>query len=105
MATRLFLAHRAARSPGCWPECYYHCGYGPGWDDEKTYTVTVTRAAPSSNADLSNLVLSAGSPLTPPFASGTTSYTLNVPFSIDQPTATPTAADANATITVNGTTQ
>ena len=67
----------------------------------KIYTVTVTRAAPSSNADLSDLVLSAGSPLVPLFASGTTSYTLNVPFSTASTTATPTAADAGATITVN----
>ena len=65
----------------------------------KTYTVTVTRAAPSSNADLSNLVLSDGT-LTPAFDSGTTSYTANVPNATSSMTVTPTAADANATIQV-----
>ena len=69
----------------------------------KTYTVTVTRAAPplSSNADLSNLALSAGF-LGPAFASGTTSYTASVPFATTALTVTPTVADATATVTVNG---
>ena len=64
----------------------------------KTYTITVTRAA-SANADLSNLTLSAGT-LTPPFASGTTSYTATVPNSTSSMTVTPTASDAGATIEV-----
>ena len=68
----------------------------------KTYTVTVTRAAPlSSNADLSNLTLSAGT-LTPAFAPGTTSYTASVSNATTSITETPTAAQPNATITVNG---
>jgi hypothetical protein len=57
----------------------------------------------SSNANLSNLVLSSGT-LNPAFASGTTSYTASVPNSISSITVTPTAADAGATITVNGNT-
>ncbi|MNI15719.1 Endo-1,4-beta-xylanase A precursor [compost metagenome] len=59
----------------------------------KTYTVTVTRkAAMSSNADLSNLVLSSGS-LNPMFVSGTTSYTASVGNSVSGITVTPTVAD------------
>jgi hypothetical protein len=67
----------------------------------KTYTVTVTRA-PSTNADLSSLVLSSGT-LTPPFASGTTTYTATVASCAISITVRPTAADASATLTVNGT--
>ena len=66
----------------------------------KTYTVVVTRA-PSSNADLSNLVLSAGA-IVPAFDSNTLSYTLSVPYTTTSTTVTPTAADPTATITVNG---
>ncbi|HEU0208320.1 MAG TPA: cadherin-like beta sandwich domain-containing protein, partial [Candidatus Udaeobacter sp.] len=55
----------------------------------------------SNNADLSNLTASAG-PLSPPFDANTLSYTVNVPFSTTSTTVTPTAADPNATITVNG---
>jgi autotransporter-associated beta strand protein len=65
-----------------------------------TYTLTVTRAAPSLNANLSNLVPSAGT-LTPAFASNTLSYTATVPYSVASMTVTPTAANAYATITVN----
>ncbi|WP_164558095.1 DUF4347 domain-containing protein [Massilia atriviolacea] len=68
----------------------------------KTYTVTITRAAPPSNdANLSALALSQGT-LTPAFASGTTSYTADVPFTTTSLTVTPTRSQANATITVNG---
>ena len=68
----------------------------------KTYTTTVTRAAPpSSNANLSGLALSTGT-LSPAFASGTTSYTAGVPFNTVSLTVTPTVADATASVTVNG---
>ena len=67
-----------------------------------TYTVTVTRAA-SANADLANLTLSTGT-LSPVFASGTIAYTASVPNTTTSITATPTKADATATIKVNGTT-
>jgi hypothetical protein len=68
----------------------------------KAYTVTVTRAVPTStNADLSNLSLSSGT-LTPSFAAGTTSYTAAVVNGISSIKITPTVADLNATVTVNG---
>ncbi|WP_162252470.1 cadherin-like beta sandwich domain-containing protein, partial [Rhizobium sp. Root1334] len=55
----------------------------------KTYTVTVTRAAPvSANADLSGLSLSSGT-LSPSFAAGTTSYTAAVANSVASITLTP----------------
>lgn len=55
----------------------------------------------SSNADLSNLTLSDGA-LTPVFAAGTTTYTSTVPASVSEVTVTPTLADANASVTVEG---
>ena len=67
----------------------------------KTYTITVNRA-PSSNANLNGLTVSSG-PLSPAFASGTTSYNASVANSVTSITITPTAAEANATVTVNGT--
>ena len=59
-------------------------------------------AAISSNANLSNLILSAGT-LSPTFTSATTSYTSTVANSVTGITVTPTAAQGNATIKVNGT--
>lgn len=68
----------------------------------KTYTVTVNRsAAPNSNADLSDLITSAGV-LSPPFNSNTLNYTINVANPIDSTTITATVADASATFTING---
>jgi gliding motility-associated-like protein len=67
----------------------------------KTYTTTVTRAG-SANADLSAMSISAGT-LAPAFASGTTTYTASVNNATTGITLTPTRAEANATITVNGT--
>lgn len=65
--------------------------------------VTIDWTVPvSTNANLSNLVLSTGS-LTPPFAQATTSYTSTVSNAVSSITVTPTTADANATVTVNGT--
>jgi trimeric autotransporter adhesin len=55
----------------------------------------------SSNADLSSLVLSSGS-LVPAFGSATINYTSSVPNVVSAITVTPTSADANSTITVNG---
>jgi hypothetical protein len=57
----------------------------------------------STNADLANLVLSAGA-LSPPFASGTTSYSANIVSNTNTMTVTPTVADATATVKVNGVT-
>lgn len=67
------------------------------------YTLTVTRTAPSANADLSGFVPNAGT-LAPVFASGTVDYTATVPFSTSSMRVTPTSADTLATITVNGAT-
>lgn len=70
-----------------------------------TYVVTVTRAAlPSSNASLASLTTTPATTLTPPFDSGTTSYTASVPYPTPSMTVTPTAADTLATIKVNGNT-
>ncbi len=66
----------------------------------KTYTLTVTRA-PSSNADLSTMAISQGT-LDPVFASSTMGYSVSVLNSVAGLTVTPTAADAGATVTVNG---
>ncbi|MFC6997177.1 cadherin-like beta sandwich domain-containing protein [Rufibacter roseus] len=60
-----------------------------------------TTAAASTNADLANLTISAGT-LTPDFDAATLSYTATVPFSTTSLTVTPTLADANAQVTVNG---
>ncbi|MFC9775362.1 cadherin-like beta sandwich domain-containing protein [Paenibacillus chitinolyticus] len=69
---------------------------------QKTYTVTVTRAAPlSGNADLSNLVLT-GAALNPGFASGTITYTSSVAYGVTALDVTPTVADSHAAVTVNG---
>jgi uncharacterized repeat protein (TIGR01451 family) len=65
-------------------------------------TLTVG-APPSNNANLANLVFSGG-PLTPPFASGTLSYTASVTSASNTVTVTPTVADPTATVKVNGVT-
>lgn len=65
----------------------------------KAYSIVVTRSATSSNAQLSNLVLSSGT-LNPVFGPGQTSYTVNVGNSTGSINVTPTAAEANATIEV-----
>ncbi len=66
----------------------------------KTYSVVVTRAA-SSDANLSGLVLSSGA-ISPAFGPATTSYVQVVPNATASLTVTPTVAEPNATITVNG---
>jgi subtilase family serine protease len=65
----------------------------------KTYTITVTRAY-SSDATLSNLIISSGT-LIPTFNSSTTSYTGTV--NVSSITVTPTVNESHATVTVNGT--
>ncbi len=69
----------------------------------KTYTVVITRlAGVSHNADLAGITLSTGSALSPAFDPSKTAYTALVPNDISSITVTPTAADSNSTITVNG---
>ena len=65
-------------------------------------TATLSIAVLSNNANLSNLVLSSG-PLTPVFATGTTSYTANVAGTVASVTVTPTTSDPTAIVHVNGT--
>ncbi|MHB8916827.1 MAG: S-layer homology domain-containing protein, partial [Desulfocucumaceae bacterium] len=64
------------------------------------YNVTVNRAAPSGNADLSTLTVSQGT-LDPVFVAGTTAYTVNVANSVTSIDVTATLADAGAAMTVN----
>ena len=67
----------------------------------KTYTITLTRAAPlSDNADLGGLTISSGT-LSPQFSSSDITYTASVDNSVTQVTVTPTASDSSAAITVN----
>jgi hypothetical protein len=70
---------------------------GTGYSTSGTFTTL------SNNAALSNLVLTTAT-LSPTFASGTTTYTASVPNATASLTVTPTRAQANATIRVNGTT-
>ena len=70
----------------------------------KTYTITVTRQAPSqlsSDATLSGLSVGSGS-LSPTFAAGTASYTVTVANAISSITVTPTVNESHATVTVSG---
>jgi hypothetical protein len=66
----------------------------------KTYTIEVTRATPSMNADLSALTV-AGNTLSPAFQSNQSAYTLSdVSYATSQMTVTPTIADSTATVQV-----
>lgn len=72
------------------------------------YTLTVSRGATaSSNADLSGLVLSTGTTyltLSPNFSADQKSYTATSPNAAGFVSVIPQAADANASVTVNGNT-
>ena len=68
---------------------------------EKTYTVTVKRPLPSSDAALSVLTVSAGT-LNPGFAASTPTYTVTVPASVDSLTVTATKSDPNAVMSASG---
>ena len=79
--------------------------------NQKTYFVTVNRAAPlSNNANLFALEVFAGASatppalaLTPPFSSATTSYTTaEVANTVTQVTIVATPADLTATMTIGG---
>ena len=71
----------------------------------KTYTVTITRAAPPpANADLSGVVFTpTPDSITPAFQSGVYMYTVNVASDVDEITTTPTVNDASASLTVDRT--
>lgn len=68
----------------------------------KTYTITVTREAASTDSLLSGLAVSDVT-LSPAFDSDTSDYTAQAPYSLDGLTVTPTLSSATATVTVNGT--
>jgi len=70
--------------------------------DTSTYTVNVTRTALFRSAQLTALTLTQGT-LTPTFNKGVYEYTGTVDNSVTSIGVTPTAEDANATVTVNGT--
>ena len=69
--------------------------------DRTIYTITVHRAAPSSNNNLDTLTVTPGS-LNPAFAPSTVDYTLNVATTDNSVTVTATLQDANATMQING---
>lgn len=61
----------------------------------------ITLTAPAASADLSSLTLSAGT-LSPTFSAGTLAYTTTVTNPTTSIQITPTVADGNDTVTVNG---
>lgn len=66
-----------------------------------TYHLKITRADLPSNADLSSLILSAGT-LSPVFDPGITRYAASVANAVDSISFVPTLADSSASLTVNG---
>ena len=68
--------------------------------DENPFDLTLNGRDAFTNADLTNLVLSAGT-LTPAFATATMSYSASVFDNIASITVTPTTADTTASVTVN----
>ena len=69
---------------------------------KKTYTVNVNRKDNrSSNNNLSSLKVNGGD-LKPGFSKGTTSYTLDVPYSISNLSVTAKAEDTKSKVTVSG---
>lgn len=69
---------------------------------KKTYTVNVTRKDDrSGNNNLSSLKVNGGD-LNPNFNKGTTTYTLDVPYSISSLSVTAKAEDSKAKVTVSG---
>ncbi len=74
-----------------------------GTGDLDSDPVPVLAAVGSSDAQLSALVLSESAVLAPTFDSATTFYEADVANSVSSLTVTPTASDAGASITVDGT--
>jgi hypothetical protein len=67
---------------------------------KQTITITVTRAAPSTNANLDALAIS-GTTLSPAFASASTGpYTAVLPYDASTFTVTPTVQESHATVEV-----
>ncbi|BCA53577.1 hypothetical protein W02_07170 [Nitrospira sp. KM1] len=68
---------------------------------QKTYFVTVNRAALGGNNNLQNLTVSPGT-LNPAFNTNTTSYSVDVASNVGNITVTATLQDTNASMTING---
>ncbi|KAI9550164.1 hypothetical protein GHT06_003536 [Daphnia sinensis] len=68
---------------------------------QESYTVTITRGAPTSEDKLSNLSITDVT-LSPSFAENTFTYTSSVNFSVSSVRLTAIAKDVNASIRVNG---
>ncbi len=68
---------------------------------QKTYSVTVNRAAPAGNNNLSSLVVSAGA-LVPAFDAAILNYDVAVPNTTADTTITAMVEDSTATLTING---
>jgi hypothetical protein len=68
---------------------------------QKTYIVTVNRAALGGNNNLQSLTVSPGS-LAPTFTAGNLPYTVNVADTVDSVTVTAQPQDAGATVSING---
>jgi uncharacterized delta-60 repeat protein len=72
--------------------------------DENPFDINLSGGGvPSTNANLSNLALSAGT-LTPVFSPATTSYVVSVSYTSGTMRITPTTEHPGATVTVNGAT-
>lgn len=63
----------------------------------KTYTITIKRAAPSSNNNLSALSVTSGT-LSPAFTANQLAYTVDVPTNVDSVDVSATKADPDAVI-------
>lgn len=81
---------------------YYISATEAGKAESTRIAVTVKAYAKSTDATLSDLTITDGT-LSPSFTSDTTSYTVDVPYSVNSVTVTPTVHDTDkATVTVNG---
>ena len=69
--------------------------------ERSTNPSEATAGTTTNNANLSSLIVSQGT-LSPTFASNVTAYTVPVRNDTSSVTVTPTSADPQATITVNG---
>lgn len=69
----------------------------------KTYRITIKRAAPTNDNNLSAMSVNAGS-LSPPFSRGTVNYSVEVPVSVDRITVSATKSDPNAVMSAFGST-
>ena len=68
---------------------------------KKTYRITVNRAAPSGDNNLSTLTVTPGA-LNPAFDAATLTYTVNVAPSVTSVTVTATLSDTSASMMING---